>query len=65
MLGREEQVIIKDSEGSGNILISGNILSFAGANGQNHKKIIDQKRRCPDRNRRAYDYERKKKVLHA
>jgi hypothetical protein len=38
MLGREEQVIIKDSEGSGNILISGNILSFAGANGETHKK---------------------------
>jgi len=25
-------------EGSGNILISGNILLFAGANGENHKK---------------------------
>jgi hypothetical protein len=29
-------------EGSGNILISGNILSFAGANGENHKKKIQR-----------------------
>jgi hypothetical protein len=45
-------------EGSGNILISGNILLFTGANGK--KKTINQKRRCPDRNTEASDYEEKK-----
>ena len=41
MLEREKQVIIKDLEGSGSCLTSGNILSLAGANRENHKRKVN------------------------